>query len=321
MTAFSPDQDGSVFCRLSQFGLIQVSGSDAASFLQNLLSSDIRTLTPQHAQLSSLNTAKGRMLASFLIWHSDGDYFLQLPAALLAAIQKKLSLYVLRSQVNLSDASQSVVSFGIEGAAAVDALSAVLELPLPVQDWQVSQQAGLSVIRLGAQRFQLNAPAARSEALWAQLAAELQPVAADHWDWLTVRAGIPVILPATQEQFVPQMANLELIGGGVSFKKGCYPGQEIVARMQYLGKAKRRLYLAHVDPADGQAAPQAGDTLFSTRSEEQADGMIANVAAAPGGGYDLLGVIPIASREQGSLHLDSPQGTPLQFLPLPYAVP
>ena len=110
------------------------------------------------------------------------------------------------------------------------------------------------------------------------------------------------------------MANFELIGG-VNFKKGCYPGQEIVARMQYLGKLKRRMYLAHIDSG---TAPQPGDELFSADMEGQASGMIANAAPAPGGGYDALAVIQTSSRESQTVHWKSLQGEALQFLPLPY---
>ena len=134
------------------------------------------------------------------------------------------------------------------------------------------------------------------------------------WDWLSIRAGIPFILPATQEQFVPQMVNFELIDG-VSFKKGCYPGQEIVARMQYLGKLKRRMYLAHID---GNEAPQPGDELFSADMEGQASGMIVNAALAPDSGYDVLAVVQTSSQETQTVHWKSLQGAALEFLSLPY---
>ena len=131
------------------------------------------------------------------------------------------------------------------------------------------------------------------------------------------RAGIPVILPQTQEAFVPQMANLDLIGA-VNFKKGCYPGQEIVARMQYLGKTKRRMYLAHVD---SDVVPQAGNELFSMEAEGQACGMIANAQAAPDGGFDVLAVIQIASHDAFPVHLGALTGPRLHFQPLPYPLP
>ena len=137
------------------------------------------------------------------------------------------------------------------------------------------------------------------------------------WDWLTIRAGIPVVTPATQEQFVLQMTNLDILGG-VSFKKGCFPGQEIVARTHYLGKQKRRMYLAHVEADD---VPVAGNELFSEDMPAQACGMVINVSHAPGGGFDLLGVMQISSYDNQHVHLNSAQGEKLNFLPLPYAFP
>jgi folate-binding protein YgfZ len=153
--------------------------------------------------------------------------------------------------------------------------------------------------------------------LWKKLNSGARPAGSPCWDWLDIRAGIPCILPQTQEAFVPQMANLDLIGA-VNFKKGCYPGQEIVARMQYLGKAKRRMYLAHVDT---DATPQPGAELFSMEMEGQACGLVANAAAAPGGGYDLLAVVQIASHDTYPVHLGALTGARLNFQPLPYALP
>jgi folate-binding protein YgfZ len=133
---------------------------------------------------------------------------------------------------------------------------------------------------------------------------------------LEIRAGIPVVTPTTQEAFVPQMVNLDLIGG-VSFEKGCYPGQEIVARMHYRGTLKQRMYLAHVAGTD---SPQAGDKLYSPAFGAQASGTIVNAARSPEGGHDLLASIQIASAAKGEVHLKSPDGPALQLLPLPYPV-
>ena len=124
-----------------------------------------------------------------------------------------------------------------------------------------------------------------------------------------------MIVAATQEQFVPQMVNYEALGG-VSFQKGCYPGQEIVARSQYLGKLKRRMVLAH---ADTPAAP--GDSLYSADLGEQASGTVVNAAPAPDGGYDLLAVAQVESARTQTLHLGRPDGAALTLKPLPYAVP
>ena len=313
-----------VMCDLGQFSRLRASGSEAQSFLQNLLSNDIREVSASRAQYSSFNTAKGRMLATFLIWRDGDDYLLQLPTTLAEALKRKLSMYVLRTKVKITDASIEVIALGLSGASAQQLLLKHCSA-LPEQTLDVAQtdDLGGSIIRLDDTRFQLNTTPEHAPALWLALSEHAKPVGSPCWDWLNVRAGIPVILPQTQEQFVPQMANLDLIGG-INFKKGCYPGQEIVARMHYLGKLKRRMYLAHVEC---DTAPQAGDELFSADMPElgeglaQPCGMIANAAAAPAGGYDVLAVIQSASHDTRSVHLVSLQGVQLVFAALPYTLP
>lgn len=307
---------GTVLCDLSQSGVLRVSGEEAQSFLQNLLSNDIREVNAARAQRSSFNTAKGRMLAAFLIWRDGDDYLLQLPHALTEAMRKKLSMYVLRAKVKISDASDEMISLGVSGANAQKILAAQFgELPQMPLDLISAAQA--SVIKISGTRYQLNTTAQHAAALWQTLSQQAQPVGGVCWDWLDIRSGIPVILPQTQEQFVPQMVNFELIGG-VNFKKGCYPGQEVVARVQYLGKVKRRMYLVHLDSSE---APQPGDELFGAGMEGQASGMIANVSPAPGGGYDALAVVQASSQETQTVHLKSLQGDTLQFLQPPYPLP
>ena len=307
---------GTVLCDLGQFGILRASGEDAQTFLQNMLSNDIREVTADRAQLSSLNTPKGRMLASMLIWRSGDDYLLQLPRALCEPMRRKLSMYVLRAKVKISDASDEIIMLGLSGEKAQEILRRQFG-ELPQQPFGLHHAEGGGVLKLSDTRFQVSVAAQHVPALWQALRQHAQPAGSACWDWLNVRAGLPVILPQTQEQFVPQMVNFELLGG-VNFKKGCYPGQEIVARMQYLGKAKRRMYLAHLDGAE---APRPGDELFSADMEGQASGMIANVSPAPGGGYDVLAVVQISSRESQTVHWKSLQGEALQFLPLPYPLP
>lgn len=308
-------RDGTVLCDLSQFGVLKVTGEEAQGFLHNLFSSDINALTPQSALPSSFNTAKGRTLATFLIWKNGSEFFLQLPRTLVAPIQKKLTMYVLRAKVKIEDASNSVVCLGLAGMNAAALLQKHFPA-LPQNPLDVTQHAEAGLIRLDANRFQIVTGAPQAPALWQKLAAEAKPAGSPCWDWLDILAGIPVVLPQTQEAFVPQMINLDLTGA-VNFKKGCYPGQEIVARMHYLGKPKRRMYLAHVFT---DAAPQPGAELFSMEMEGQSCGIVANAAPAPGGGYDLLAVVQIASHDAFPVHLGALTGARLQFHPLPYPV-
>ena len=309
-------RDNTVLCDLSQFGTIRVAGEEAQKFLQNLLSSDINTLNGKVAQLSSFNSPKGRMLATFLIWQQSGDYLLQLPRSLTPAMHKKLSMFVLRSKVKVSDMSDETVCLGLSGIEAGRLIQQHFNATLE-QDWTVVQQDHASIVRVAANRYQINTDATHAAALWSALAKAAQPAGSACWDWLNIHAGIPVITPATQEQFVLQMSNLDLLGG-VSFKKGCYPGQEIVARTHYLGKQKRRMFLAHVET---DSMPMAGSEVFSQDMLGQACGMVMNACPAPSGGHDLLAVMQISSRESHSVHLGSLQGATLNFLPLPYALP
>jgi folate-binding protein YgfZ len=306
-------RDGTVLCDLSQFGVLKTSGEETQGFLHNLFSSDVNALNAQHALPSSFNTAKGRALATLLIWRNATEFFLQLPRSLIAPIQKKLSMYVLRAKVKIDNASDSVVCLGLSGTNAATLLQQHFPA-LPQNPLDAVQHEDTGIVRLATDRFQINTAPQNAPALWQKLSTAARPVGSPCWDWLNIRAGTPVILPQTQEAFVPQMANLDLTGA-VNFKKGCYPGQEIVARMQYLGKNKRRMYLAHVT---GDVAPQAGDELFSMEMEGQSCGIVANAQAAPDGGYDLLAVVQIASHDAFPVHLGGINGARLQFQPLPY---
>ena len=305
---------GEVMADLSHLGLIAFSGEDTGNFLQGQVTSDVRQLRPVRAQYSGCCTPKGRMLANFLLFRTGDDVLMQLPADLQTFIQKRFSMFILRSKVKPRDARDEVVRLGVAGpdaAARVRSIGATL----PEADLGISEAGGMYVIRFSPTRFQIVAPVERGPELWDRLSANTRPVGYPVWQWLEIRAGVPTIVPATQEQFVPQMVNYELVGG-VSFQKGCYPGQEIVARTQYLGKVKRRMYLAHVEGADAGA----GDELFTPDMEGQVTGMVVNASPAPTGGYDLLAVIQQSSAEAHPVHLKSTAGAVLKLEPLPYTV-
>ena len=324
-------RSGTVLADLSHFGLIHFSGDDAQSFLQGQLSCDVRAINPSAGSAAALYggycSPKGRMLASFLMWHDSGGYVMQLPSALRAAIQNRLSMYVLRAKVQLADNSDALVRFGVAGSHA-EALVREILGTVPGSALDVIHSPQGSVIRLAQDRFELVIAPEQAPTGWEYLSKNAMPVGASCWDWLEIKAGIPVITAATQEQFVPQMVNLEAIGG-VSFQKGCYPGQEIVARAQYLGKIKRRMFLANIQPPPELSAipparsfvpVAAGDELFSTDMGEQSSGMVVNAASAPEGGFDVLAVIQTSSIETGKIYWGSPGGPPLEIMPLPYLV-
>jgi folate-binding protein YgfZ len=302
---------GAVLADLSHFGVLAVDGDDARTFLQAQLSCDVLGLADDRATYGSYCSPQGRVLANFLLWRDPSAVQLLMPLALLDGVASRLKKFILRAKVNLRDRRADVVVFGIAGASALDAV-----VPL-AGSLHVARRGALTAIALSASRVLVVASPAEAESVWARLAAAFRPVGSDCWHWLDIVAGVPWIGPATQDEFVPQMANLELLGA-VSFDKGCYPGQEIVARSQYRGKVKRRLALAHVD---GERAPLAGDALLaSDDAPDQAAGQVVNAAPAPGGGFDLLAVVH-TGRVGAPIHLGSVSGPRLAFRPLPYTVP
>lgn len=310
-------ETGSVIVPLTHLGTIRVTGEEAAVFLHNLFSNDVKSLAADAARLNSFCTPKGRMLASFLTWREPGgDVILQPSADITAALQKKLSMYVLRSKARLIDASAETCQFGIAGPAAVSALQA-RGLPVPEVALSVAHASDATVIRLDAARLILAVPAAAGAAHFGALvAAGLVPAGTAVWQLLDIRSGWPLITGSTQEEFVPQMANFELLGG-VSFNKGCYPGQEIVARTQYLGKLKKRMYRAFVSAAE---RPLAGSDLYSPDVGEQSCGKVVTASPLAAGGHEILAVLQMSSHEGGNVHLGRPDGPKVEFRPLPYAV-
>lgn len=312
-------QTETIMADLSHYGLIRFSGDDTHTFLQSQLSCDIREINLQKAQYGSYCTPKGRVLASFLLWQVNNDLLMQLPAGLTASIKKRLALYVLRSKVQLIDASDSLIRIGIAGPHADTLIEEITgsscssdQAPL-----HIIHNEKITVLYLARNRMMLITPIENAPTLWKRLSQDTTPVGASCWDWLNIQSGIPVILPETQEEFLPQMINLDAIGG-ISFKKGCYPGQEIVARTQYLGKLKRRMFLAHI--ATGKTV-KTGDALYSTDMNDQSSGNIVNTVSSPEGGFDVLAVIQQSSVDTCTIHWQSLQGPVLRIKSLPYTLP
>jgi tRNA-modifying protein YgfZ len=173
------------------------------------------------------------------------------------------------------------------------------------------------VMALGATQLLSVIPAEEAPEIWGRLVPPLKPVGTPCWQWLDIARGLPWVTGSTQEAFVPQMLNLEILGA-INFKKGCYPGQEIVARAQYRGEVKRRLRLARVQ---SDAAPVPGQELFSDDQVKQSTGTVVNAAPAPAGGFDLLAVMQVDAAATSTVRLGSPIGPALEFRALPYAAP
>jgi len=306
-------RDHAVLVDLSHNALLRVTGDDATAFLHGQFTNDVQSLPVGAAQWAGWCSPKGRLLATFLLLRQEDGYLLMLPTEISGAIAKRLGMFVLRSKVAIVDASDGLVRLGFAGKTAG---------VIVARHWGFTPDAmrsvakdGTTCIALDAQRFVIVAPAERAPGLWEKLALNATPAGPDAWAWSLIQAGIPVVTAATQEAFVPQMANFDLVGG-VSFRKGCYPGQEIVARTQYRGSLKRRMARVHLG---GEQRPLPGEGVFSGAFGEQAAGMVANVAPAPGGGFDALVVAQIESLESGDLHWNSPGGPALEVQERPYA--
>lgn len=309
---------GLVISDLSHKGLIGAYGAGTADFLQGQFTNDIRDVSEQHSQLSAYCSPKGRMLANFRIFKRGDTYYLQLPQELLETTLKRLRMFILMAKVTLEDASQALVRMGFSGPGADRQL---LELVgnIPSQPDDVSQTKGYTVIRLAGPhpRFEIYGELDAMTKLWNQLNVHAAPVGAGPWEVLDILAGIPTIYKQNSEAFVPQMTNMQIING-VNFRKGCYTGQEIVARMQYLGKLKRRMYRVHVE---GSQPVNPGDALYAPGSTSgQGTGNIVSAQRDPNGGHMALAVIDINDAEAGTLKLHDASGPAIQLLDLPYAV-
>lgn len=295
--------EGDCLCDLSHEGLIMARGEESTGFLQGQLTNDVRAVSETRHQLSSYCSPKGRMLSLFRLFMRDEAYCLQLPAALLEPTLKRLKMFVLMSKVELEDVSDRLVRFSLAGPSAETLLKTRLGAASASEGESMTHE-GITALRIaGSQpRFILHGEPEAMQRLWQALQNDgATPVGAEAGRLLDIHAGLPAVYPETVEAFVPQMVNLQLIDG-VSFKKGCYTGQEVVARMQYLGKLKRRMYLAHVEVAE---APQPGAELRSPHSASgQGAGKVVSAAASPKGGYDLLCVCEIAAAESGEVSLD-----------------
>lgn len=313
----TPAADATVVVPLQHLALIRSRGEDSAPFLHNLLSNDVNKLAADAAELNSFNSPKGRMLASLLMWREDDGHLIALSADIQAAMLKKLSMYILRSKAKLSDASAELALIGVSGPQAAQVL-ANAALPCPDAPRRHVASGQTRVIGVSADSYLIATPLEQAPACFEALRqAGAAAAGSDAWTLAMIRAGLPLITAPTQEAFVAQMLNYELIGG-VSFQKGCYPGQEIVARTQYLGKLKKRMYRVKLEAAQ---RPAVGADLYAPDFGEQSAGQLVNVAPLADGGFEALAVLQTSSREAGEVHLGSPDGPRLHFLDLPYALP
>jgi len=289
-------------CALPHLGVLHAQGADAANFLHNQLSNDFLLLSSQQARLAAFCNAKGRMQASFIGFKtSPEDVWLVLRQDLLAQTLKRLRMFVLRAKVVMNDVSEQYEVRGLLGAAVPASLG---ESP-----WSLSMDTAWTV-RLypahGHGRALQIVPAGNA----------LTTAALDLQDWLLseVLSGVADVQAATFEAFVPQMLNYESVDG-VNFKKGCYPGQEVVARSQFRGTLKRRAYLA-----SASAALNAGEEVFSANDPSQPSGVVAQACHHPVHGHWALVCLQNSALEEDAGGLGTAQGVGLILHPLPYVL-
>jgi len=288
---------------LTHWGLIRARGADAVKFLQGQLTNDVALMGDTQVRLAGFCSAKGRLQASFVVWKlANDDVLLACAASVLPATLKRLSMFVLRAQCKLSDAS---AEFGLHGLVGASASALAGEMPV----WAHRPIEGGTLVRLPDVDGVVRCMAAVSAP-----PVDAPSITLDAWRALEVRSGIPLIEAATVEQFVPQMLNYEIVGG-VDFKKGCYPGQEVVARSQYRGTIKRRMFLFECD-----ALLAAGQEIFHSADAGQPAGMVVNAAPLASGCVALVEV-KLAALDDGALHAGGADGAMLTRRALPYALP
>ncbi|MDH3635846.1 MAG: folate-binding protein [Gammaproteobacteria bacterium] len=305
-------------CAVDEIGLIMVSGADATDFLQNQLSNDINLIDESRYQLSSYSTPKGRMLGVFRVIRVSNGYLLLTTASIVVPLLEHLYKYIVQSQVTLADASNYFARFAVQ-TGNPENVGKTSTPGGPGTVMQTESMITLQLEPLGSQRRFLLMFLSADEAIdfWESLAGSLQVAGYSSWHLSEIKAGIPVIYPATAGEFVLQMTNLGALGG-VSFDKGCYPGQEIVARMQYLGKLKRRMFLARIET---DTLPAPGDDLVTPgKTVADGSGKVVDAEFDLDGNCHCLYIAQISKAESGSLQLLKQPGSRIDNVDLPYVL-
>lgn len=310
-------EDSNVICDLSHFSAVVIAGADAAEFIQGQFTNDVNKVDDEHSQLSAFCNNKGRMVANFRLFKYQQNYFISIRQDLVEKTIEHLQNYILRAQVAIQDVSEQLVHLGLSGKDAESILSDFIDNPNTESD-SLSQNEDYIAIRAAGTipRYEIFCSADKAIDLWQAVSQNTTIVNSDYWDLLNIRNGIPFIDSSTSEEFVPQMANMELING-VSFEKGCYTGQEIVARTHYLGKQKRRTYHIRIK---SDTAPNTGDQLATeTSTANQYTGTLVTVYQTAADEYEALAVIQIKSAEEAKLKLKDIDAD-ISIMDIPYSL-
>ena len=310
---------GDILCDLSNYAVLAVSGADNSRFLHSQFINDVQSLDKNHSQLNGYCNPKGRLIANFRVFKREETIYLRLPEEMVEAVIKKLNIYKLRSQVSIKNVSGSFIRIGFSGKTADKKLAERLDT-IPERVNEVHHHNNLTVIRVPGitPSYELYSDEADIQAIWTELDVNSAPVRTEAWKLIEILAGMPHITVPTSEKFVPQMLNYQAIDG-LSLQKGCYPGQEIVARMHYLGKLKKRMYLTRIK---SDHPPTANQELYSNRqgTGSRTTGNIINAERHPDGDYAALAVIQIEDAQSTDIYLGGTDGPKLEIAELPYTI-
>ncbi len=314
--SYATELDKPVLTLLDHLMCYRIAGEDVNTFLQGQFSNDINDVTDANAQLSSYSTPKGRMLATFFICKTTDGYLLITSSDIAEDVMKRLQMYIMRSKVTITKLDD-IHLIGLSS----DKNSIVLKhlgLDIPEKDYQACSNENVHCFKVPGMnpRFMLVGTQALVDSIMEMPTDEINVFNSSYWQWLDILAGIPMICADTQEAFVPQMANMELIDG-VNFSKGCYPGQEVVARLHYLGNANRRMFRVE-SCSEQQLAP--GETIYSSESKQEMGKFLTTVRVSDDK-TEGLAVLRIEAAKDQSVHLTTEEGNEIKILELPYQIP
>lgn len=306
-----------ILCDLSQYSTLVIAGDDALSFMQGQFTNDVEKIDANNSQINAFCNKKGRMIANFRLFKHQNNYFISIKDSLVDLSIEHLQNYILRAHVAIQDVSEQLIHLGLSGNKSPALLEEFIE-NIKIENDSVSHNENYIAIRVaGPQpRYEIFCSLEYAKVLWEKLADQVDVVDASSWEYLNIQAGIPFIDSNTSGEFIPQMTNMELING-VSFTKGCFTGQEIVARTHYLGKQKRRTYRIRIT---SDTEPKAGDQLATeTSTDNQYTGTLISIHPTANNKYEALAVIQIKSAAEGKLKLKD-FDSKISLLELPYSL-
>lgn len=303
--------DCASFTPLTHEGVLAVRGADAKKFLQGQVTCNLAYVSDERSSLGARCTPKGRMLSSFRVLLENDGYLLAMDHEILTAQLEEMQKYAIFSKSKLSDDSALWARFGLyQGDAALSALG--IDLPSEINSTVHHNQ--MIAVRVSTELTELWVHADEGPCTRKRLLNLLPEAPLNAWLLGEIRSGIGHVTPANREQFIPQMLNLPALDA-VSFKKGCYTGQEIVARMQYLGKLKRHMYRFQLTSTE---VPAIGTPLMSPVHSSAVGEVVS--AARSDYGVELLATALDDAVSDGRIYLESDEKTLLEQLELPYSL-